>query len=294
MKNLFCAIGIGLLPCPLFSQYFEAGLWGGVSNYQGDLAEVLFVPSETHLAYGAFGKYNFNEWFSMKLGYYDGFISGSDRNARQPWKQLRNLSFISQIQEVSLLGEVSLLKFNPLAREHLLAPYIFAGIGIFHFDPMAWYQGIWYELQPLGTEGQGTSYYPNRKRYPLTQWTVPLGLGFKGSFAKHWNIGIEMGWRKTFTDYLDDVSSTYVSKEILLADNGPISWQLSNRTDEVDGGVEVLKDDSKMRGDPTRKDWYIFSGIYLSRNFDFVWRSKGVARYGRCDIPKNLGCPSGK
>ena len=90
----------------------------------------------------------------------------------------------------------------------------------------------------------------------------------KRAINEHWNVGVEFGWRKLFTDYVDDVSSTYVSKEILIAENGLLSWELSNRYDEVNDGVEWLKDDTYLRGDPADKDWYFFCGFIASYNLD--------------------------
>ena len=260
---------------PSRAQYLELGIYGGVSNYQGDLAPVAFVPKETHLAGGGFMKYNFNKFFAVKASIYSGTISGDDANSKDRWNNLRNLSFKSNVSEISVFGEMNVAGFNPHYRDHLFSPYIFIGIGLYHFDPMAYYQGQWYHLQPLSTEGQGLKEYPDRHPYKLTQMSIPMGLGFKGSISRHLNVGLELGWRKTFTDYLDDVSKTYVSKEILVAEKGDLSWQLSNRTDEVNGGTEVLKDDTKYRGDPTDLDWYIFSGFIVSYNFDLLsWDQK--------------------
>ena len=158
--------------------------------------------------------------------------------------------------------------------------------------------GVWYNLQPLGTEGEGLPEYPDRHPYHLTQMSFPMGAGFKGSITKYWNLGIEVGYRKTLTDYLDDVSTTYIDKEILEAEKGDISWQLSNRTDEMNGGTEVLRDDHKYRGDETNKDWYIFSGITLSRNiavksFDKkkYKASKNLKKPGLRQSRKKADCP---
>lgn len=279
-------------------QYVEIGVFGGVGNYQGDLAPVAFVPKETHGSVGAFYKFNLNYWFALKGSVYQGFISGNDDNSTEQWKQERNLSFQSPIQEASIFAELFLKKYNPNYRWNILSPYIFIGFAVYHFNPMAKYDGVYYELQPLGTEGQGSSYYPDREPYSLTQYALPMGLGFKGSITKDWNIGIEMGYRKTSTDYLDDVSTTYISKEILLEGNGDIAWQLSNRTDEMNGGIEVLRDDHKYRGDDTNKDWYIFSGVTLSRNIAVKgWDaskykvSKNLKKPGLRQSRKKADCP---
>ncbi|MEZ5014433.1 MAG: DUF6089 family protein [Chitinophagales bacterium] len=292
LSILFC-----LPALTAFGQYIEVGVFAGASNYQGDLAPVAFVPSETHPSIGLFYKFNFNYWFAVKGSVYSGLISGDDDNSTEKWKQERNLSFQSPIQEASMFMELFLKKYNPNLKWNILSPYIFAGVGIYHFNPRANYQGVWYDLQPLGTEGQGSPLYPERVPYDLTQVCFPMGLGFKGSLSKDWNLGIEMGYRKTLTDYLDDVSTTYVSKEILLEEKGDIAWQLSNRTDEMNGGTEVLKDDHKYRGDDTNKDWYIFSGVTLSRNFETKGWTEKKFKQGNAKKPglkasrKKADCP---
>lgn len=296
----FCIILLIFIYSTCNAQYFEVGLFGGVSNYQGDLAPFAFVPKETHLSYGYFTKFNFNRFLSLKLSGYYGKISGDDNNSENEWRQRRNLSFRSNIWELSGFAEVNLTGYDPHARKKLLTPYAFLGFGVFHFNPQAYYEGQWYDLQPLGTEGQGTTAYPGREKYKLINYSFPIGLGFKGSVSEHWNIALEMGWRKTFTDYLDDVSSTYVAKEILIAENGELSWELSNRMDETPEGAGLEPDDTKYRGDPHDLDWYIFSGVTISYNFSLMgWDATKISykdveqgnRNGLKSSKKKMGCP---
>ncbi len=287
---------------PINAQYYELGVFGGFSNYQGDLAPFAFNPAETHLASGIFAKYNFNKFFAVKASYYSGALSGNDNLYDQPFRFKRNLHFETSINEVALMGEMNITGFQPHRHKNLLSPYIFAGIGLFHFNPKAYFEGNWVELQPLGTEGQGTSAYPERKPYALTQINMPLGIGFKGNIPRNWNIGIELGWRKTFTDYIDDVSNTYVAKEILIAENGALSWELSNRSDEINNGVELLKDDNYLRGDPTDKDWFFFTGFIVSYNLSLIQEGLKRNQYylegkpfkGTRQARKQMGCPGKK
>lgn len=297
--RLVFTLYIVLLVKIVSAQFLELGAFGGVSNYQGDLARVAFEPVETHLAYGAFTKFNFNKYLGAKASIYKGRISGNDLNSTFDWRQRRNLSFDSPVTEGALCLEYNVTGFMPHLRKRIFTPYVFAGIGLYHFNPRALYLGEWYDLQPLGTEGQGTTAYPERKPYKLTQYSIPLGIGFKTSVSKQWNIGIEMGWRKTFTDYLDDVSTTYVAEEILVEENGLMSWELSNRMDETEAGMYLNPDDSKLRGEDNNLDWYIFSGIIISYNFDLLrWDLKkakyhdGSSKYsGIKESRKKMGCP---
>jgi len=299
MRTVYIVLFLNIYCCG-YAQYFEIGLFGGASNYQGDLAPVAFEPVETHLAYGYFTKFNFNRFLSLKASAYYGKISGSDVNSSDEWRVRRNLSFRSDIWELSAFGEVNITGLDPHARKKLLSPYVFVGFGVFHFNPQAYYLGQWYDLQPLGTEGQGTSAYPDREKYKLTDFSIPMGLGFKGSLSEHWNIAVEMGWRKTFTDYLDDVSSTYVAKEILIAENGELAWELSNRMDETPLDPGLDPDDTKYRGDPNDLDWYIFSGITISYNFGLLrWDTEKTEykegasgrKNGLKSSRKKMGCP---
>ncbi|MBC8048462.1 MAG: outer membrane beta-barrel protein [Fimbriimonadaceae bacterium] len=263
------------------AQYLEIGATGGASMYKGDLTSTLLKLDETHLATGVFTKYNFNPYFSLKASVQQGKISAADSNSTDAWRQRRNLSFQSSLLEASLSGELNLRAYTPHNRKNIFTPYAFLGIGIYHFNPQALYNGIWYELQPLGTEGQGTTAYPDREKYKLTQIAIPGGIGIKGAMSREWTIGFEIGWRKTFNDYLDDVSSTYVEQDILEGENGELSWELSNRMDETPEGMYLQPGDDRHRGDSHNLDWYLFSGVAVSYNFNLLgWEYKYTNRAG--------------
>ena len=142
------------------------------------------------------------------------------------------------------------------------APYIFAGLSVFSYNPRAQYNGVWYDLQPLGTEGQGTTAYTGRKTYSLTQIAFPFGIGCKFSLNKLFCFGVEWGMRKTFTDYLDDVSTTYVDPVQLEAEKGTVAAALSNRSITIPGQPSI--EPGKARGNSRTKDWYAFAGLTLT------------------------------
>ncbi len=245
-----------IAPFILSAQYTELGLIAGTSNYQGDLAPSNLKTSfgRTHASFGAFGRYNMNNYVSIKLGLTYGRISGSDTDNNRA----RNLSFRSDLIDVSLTGEFNILGFQPYALEKVFSPYVFAGVGLVHFNPLAQYNGEWVELQPLGTEGQGIA--GNAAKYNLVQVVIPFGGGLKYAINDTWTLGAELGLRKTFTDYLDDVSSRYEDEEVLIANNGELAASLANRSGEpIAGGT--------LRGNPDNKDWYVFAGFSVSFNF---------------------------
>ena len=115
------------------------------------------------------------------------------------------------------------------------------------------------DLQPLGTEGQGLAEYPDREFYNLTQFSIPLGAGVKYALTDQINLGFEIGIRKTFTDYIDDVSLTYADEVILAENRGAQTVALANRTGSpVNGGQSRGSSDN---------DWYLISGVTISYNF---------------------------
>jgi hypothetical protein len=271
MKKLLL-LGVCLACMPLVSsaQFWEFGGMLGASNYSGDLSPTPVVMSETHPAVGGIVRYNVNRHFTMKGNIYYGTLSGSDENTDNPKNRARNLSFKTNLLEVGANAEINLTGFEAGSRDDRTSPYLFAGLCLFKFDPMAEYtdpvtrKTSWIRLQPLGTEGQGTTTFNERHKYPLTQVAIPFGAGFKHNFAGNWNFGMELGWRKTFTDYIDDVSLTYVPDYILRAQNGEYAANLSDRSGELTGDNSFSKTDLDPRGNPTNKDWYFFGGVTIT------------------------------
>ena len=260
MKNILLIIAaLIVLPLASNAQKWEVGLFGGGSNYMGELSDASIVLSETHPAVGGLVRYYVNPFLTLRFAMTYGVISGTDENATTPAKRLRNLSFRSDIFEVAFIPEFNIIGFRD---NHLFSPYIFAGIAGYHFNPTALYKGEWIDLQPLGTEGQGTLVYPSRKPYSLYHFSIPFGGGVKIGFNNGLNIGLELGARKTFTDYLDDVSTTYVDQNVLLFENGALAAALSNRSGEL--GIPIEFADGEARGSAATQDWYLFGGLTIT------------------------------
>ena len=160
----------------LDAQHFDVGVKAGGSNYLGDLTPSGLWTSlgDTHASVGAFARYNIMGWFGIRGGLNYGKISASDRNA-DPTSQrvFRNLSFRSNILELELTTEINLFRYEAYNLRRPFSPYIFGGIAVFRFNPQANYKGKWYDLQPLGTEGQGLKGYSNK--YHLTQFFDTTG-----------------------------------------------------------------------------------------------------------------------
>ncbi|HYE56023.1 MAG TPA: DUF6089 family protein, partial [Chitinophagaceae bacterium] len=138
-------------------------------------------------------------------------------------------------------------------------------------------------LQPLGTEGQGLAEYPDRKPYKRTQFAIPFGAGLRVRVSDKVTLAYEFGLRKTFTDYLDDVSTTYVDPAILATTRGPKAVELSYRGDELRNGNPNYPADGTMRGGAESKDWYYFSGISVTIGIGNALLGGGR---GRIECPK--------
>lgn len=261
MSKLFTTI----LCCMLFSsqswgQYLEAGLGIGIANYIGELQSQVVQTSEYNLGISAFGRYNLSPRFAVQLGLAQGKISGKDANATLIEDQRRNLSFRSDILELGLTGEFNLVPYH-IPDDKIASPYIFAGVAGFYFNPQAQIRGEWKDLQPLGTEGQGLAEYQDLKKYQRFQVSIPFGLGFKFSLGDKANLGVRLGIRKTFTDYLDDISGIYPDLDLLDPDTADLTYrEPENLENSITNPVGLL------RGDPTNKDWYMMGSITISFN----------------------------
>ncbi len=250
--------------------YFKVGISAGPTNYLGDLDD-NFTFKFTKPGVGIQGSYRFNPFMTARLGFYRGWIGATDAVANDVPRNRRNLSFRSPITEGSFTVSFDFLPTDrSYAYRPVYTPYVFTGVALFSFNPQAKLNGQWYDLQPLGTEGQ---YLPDPDgRYPepyrLTQISIPMGAGVRFSLSRKFDIELETGFRKTFTDYLDDVSGLYPDLEQLRAQN-PVAALLSDRIDrsEYPQGAAAV---NGIRGDRTQQDWYIYSSVRLSFILDWV------------------------
>lgn len=250
------------------AQKWEVGGLLGASNYNGDLAREI-VLKETHLAGGIYARYNIGKYFSIKSALSIGTISGNDKNFKE--NKYRNLSFKSNITEISSNMEFNFRPFGSQVRTENFTPFLSLGIAGFRFNPKAKYNGDIFELHSLHTEGQS-----NKELYKLFQLAVPFGLGLKWEINDNLIVGYEFLYRKTFTDYLDDVSKRYPDMAEQKKRYGSVSAALSDRSVEVDGITQPLSTQNDMRGDPGLKDWYMFSLFSFTYRFTPIvcWPNK--------------------
>ena len=207
----------------MFSQSHELSLGIGTSTYYGDLGIANnkfmqpiseFNTGNIKMSYTAGYRYNFAQYLSIGLNlsmmYLSAYDSDNDRNGDNLFRKMRNLSFHTDIYEASVTAN-----FEPLRNDFrwdednwFISPYVGAGIGIFNFNPKAFYGNQEVELQPLGTEGQGLP--GGKAKYSLTQMNLPVSLGVKFyNPARTFSVAFDATYRYTYTDYLDDVSTVY-------------------------------------------------------------------------------------
>ena len=284
MKRLFLISSLLVMASVVSAQSFHLSVFGGLSNYQGDLTDGIYVKNSTKAVGGLTLQYELTERLSLRTGLMYGKITGNDDFNTKTYLQARNLEFASSIAELSLVGEFTVFNLNNIR----WSPYVFGGVALFRFNPYthdAEHNKVF--LKPLSTEGQGLEGYPERKPYSLTQVALPFGGGIKYALTDNIRIGAEVGIRKTFTDYLDDVSTNYADPIDLLEQRGPLAVEYSYRGDEVAGGNPAYPAKGAQRGGAQQKDLYYFSGISLSFRLGGGYGSTFAGRNGR----NNLGCP---
>jgi outer membrane protein OmpA-like peptidoglycan-associated protein len=224
----------------------------GIANYVGDLIKSSTAFQQSSFSVTAGLNYSFIPNLSARFDIGFQNVQGYDSKSGGAYPG-RNLSFRSRILEFSLAAEYTLLNMD----KHRFSPYIFAGIGAFHFNPRA-YQGSGgtHGLRELGTEGQGLSGYPGM--YSTMAVEFPLGLGIKYVINKKITLQGEFNYRKTGTDYLDDVSTYYPDKALLDARNPTTSLY----TFRGDGAYP--KNPTLKRGDASNKDGYYTTQLKIA------------------------------
>lgn len=276
LKSMNRLIAIAFVIFPILSsaqKSVDAGIMLGFSHYNGELVDSW--TDDIHFAGGLVGRYNLNDHFSLKGNVFYGTISGADSTSSKAYSLERNLSFKSGLFEFAGLIEWNLWAFDPVGSNGRKAftPFAFAGVAVYKYNPKAYYYdpvtgtSAWIELQPIGTEGQGTTQFQDRKKYNLTQVSVPFGGGLKLRITKGWTVAVEYGLRKTFNDYLDDVSLTYVEPGILDAAFGESSFSSALADRSISGEPKTydpLTFEGPSRGNSKSKDWYAYGGITIT------------------------------
>ena len=272
-----------LLPFIAAGQNFHFSARLGASNYQGDL-KAGFKPFSGLNLLGSLGaRYDLSERITARTYFTLTKLEADDKNGNDVMK-LRNLNFQTKVFDFELTASYNIFSFN----ERWWSPYVFAGIGIFKFDP--------YTTDPnrnkvylhkLTTEGQGL--VQGIQPYKKTQFSLPLGFGVERTLGEDTRMGIEFGYRKTFTDYLDDVSHNYADQTVLKTARGQQAVDLAWRTDEINGAPYPAG--GTMRGNMENKDGYYYVALTFTLRY-FFDKYKQVAGIPGGRREKRVGCPA--
>jgi hypothetical protein len=266
----------------------EAGCSAGMINSLTDIGGrkgvgKRFVKdlswSTTKAAYSAYMAATYRTVVGVRLEVMTGNIGSHDALLRRKDPLLsgrygRNLSFQSSIMEIQFATELHPLFFKKYDADEapVLSPYFVLGLGYFSFNPRSQLNGQWYDLHPLRLEGQGFEEYPERQPYKLKQFNVPLGAGLRYELHPLLCIRIEIIHRKLFTDYLDDVSNTYIDPiffaNYMPPDQSAIARQLHSRMQDLQPGYNTVT--GMQRGNNKNNDAYFTIQLKLG----IMFRSK--------------------
>jgi len=276
MRRLLLFLSLLAVAQPLLSQKIldrtELGITVGGMNYLGDLNNQSMF-GKVNLAGGLLARLHLDSRWILSAGASYGHIEGGNPDHIK----LRNLSFRSYVAEAYIRAEFNFFPYGVRSATFKRAtPYIFCGFGAFRFNPMALYtdpsSGLaqWYALQPLGTEGQGSKAYPDRAKYLLFEVCMPFGIGYRWRLAQNAHLTVEYGWRKTWTDYLDDVSTTYVGAQTFTdGTDGTMAATLADRSAEVVLGY--VNAPGIKRGDDSLDDWYSYFNVSLTFSTEMLF-----------------------
>ncbi len=270
---------------------YEIFYGAGATNFLGELGGAdregtNFVRdleiSMTRPLFNIGFRYRITEVISTKAMLSYGWLRGDDKLTKETFRHYRNLAFRSSILEFSNQFEYSIIREKQGHRYNLRRvrgvkgfktnTYFFVGFGVFYFNPKNKYNGKWYALQPLGTEGQGL--VPTRKKYSRVSICIPYGIGFKYGLDRRTNIGLELGVRKTFTDYIDDVSTTYFDNQMIRESRGDVAAYLADPSDHTH---PTWTEAYQQRGDPKDKDAYMF--LILNVTYKLYSDRRGLPKF---------------
>lgn len=241
----------------------EIGISGGGSQYFGDLND-RYGFKTINPAYGLYARKHLNQYISLRLGGYYTQVGYSDKLNLDLYQRQRNLDFTSDIIEASFQAEFNFFRFVTGDPYHRFTPFLTMGLGGFLYDPYTTYNGNKYYLRPLGTEGQNAGY--DDRKYTNFSPCVPIGVGAKFWVVGGINLTLEVVDRLTFTDYLDDVSSTYVGIDKFSLKPKDPSRALQDRSVELNPN-NALGRTGKQRGNSATRDQYLMCLFSVSWHF---------------------------
>ena len=248
-----------------FSRFLqgEFGFTAGAAHYFGDLNPTAKI-NRPKIALGMYFLKQYNNYIALRVSAHFAQLGYSDIYSDNEFQRLRNLSFNTNIFEVAVQGDFNFFKFIPGDPKYGFTPFISLGVGAFTYNPYAYLNGQKVYLRPLGTEGQNIGYKGAdgvvRKPYGTVAACFPIGAGVKYNINNKMNFTIQITQRLTTTDYIDDVSTTYVGADKFPA--GSIAQILQDRSNET--GAAAIGTAGTQRGWSKQKDQYVIAEIGLS------------------------------
>ena len=281
MKKLL----IGFICFPFISnaQNFHFAARLGLAGYQGDLKAHSITLSQAKLM-GSLGvRYDLSEHITARSYLTLASLQADDKKGTATMQE-RNLNFKTKLFDWELTAQYSLFNLN----DRWWTPYVFAGIGIYHFNPYTTDTADnKFYLKPLSTEGQG--FTQGVKEYTLTQFSVPIGIGVDYALNEDMRLGLEFGYRKLFTDYLDDVSGSYVDQTSLSSARGQTAVDLAWRGDEIKPAPYPAA--GTPRGNNKQKDGYYYFAVTYTVRY-FFDKYKEIVGIPSGKKQKRVGCPA--
>ena len=244
-----------------FYQGTEYGVAFGGSQYFGDLND-NYGFKYTRPSLGVFTRFHTNPYIAVRLAANYTHIGYDDKFTNNIYNKTRNLNFRSDVIEAVFQAEFNFFRFATGELNSRFTPYLTGGIGAFYFNPYTTYLGVRYYLRPLGTEGQNAGF--DDRYYKNVSICFPIGAGIKYWIAPGVNFGVEISNRLTVTDYLDDVSNTYVGSALFPTDpkNPAPAFVLQDRSIEVSD--MPLGRAGKQRGNSATNDQYLMMMVNIS------------------------------
>jgi hypothetical protein len=258
---LFLAL-LGFVP-HVRGQFYELGLGGSGTLFHGDVGAVMnaaqglygWVPNQPAGQITLRRQYNWH--WGTRLNYSAGYLSGVDAWAKDDFKQARDISFRTEISELSYMAEFNYWPYGT-GTKNKESFYLFAGLGLTKYSPQGQLDSLWYDLRPLGTEGQQTD-LSDQLFYSTTTLTVPFGMGYRRSIHRDFSFTAELGWRRYGSDYIDDTGGYFVDAVALANQRGEVAAYFANPGN-------VAYSPGLERGNAQSKDWAIFAGLTLFYN----------------------------
>lgn len=309
------------------AQYaWDIGMHLGGANYLGEMGGKEkprrdFIwdlkMNQTRWAVGGFARRKINRFLSLNSGIMYFRLQGADINSENPARVGRNLNFRNDMFELYLRPEFTLFQDNDLGGHGRYKTdfrlFAYVGGSIYYSNPKA--KGFlrdgsetagYVALRDLQTE---------MTSYSSIGVAIPAGVGMHFTIRRRHRIGWDFGWRTTFSDYIDDVSTTYADKAVLEDAHGALAADMSTQShylpdvdpalagtqvetqngtvvtvpNEIQYGFDDKRNVGLKRGDPTHNDSYLtmtFTYSYVLRGQSNFYRQRynwmrGKKRIGR-------------